>query len=189
MTVTVDRPAAIRRALRDLVAAEGFHGTSMSAVAKAAGVATGTAYVHYTSKEELVYATYLEIKRDLGEAVLSQFDGAAPVADRYRQVMTEIYRHLVDEPERAKFLTQLEESPFHAAAQERLHAEGDALVAEIMREDFVSAMVDLPLDVTYALSVGIVVRLVAAGTQLSEPQLSTLINATWRAITNEKEPL
>ncbi len=38
--MTVDRPAAIRRALRDLVAERGFHGASMGAVAKAAGVAT-----------------------------------------------------------------------------------------------------------------------------------------------------
>ena len=57
MTSAMDRPAAIRRALRDLVAERGFHGASMGAVAKEAGVATGTAYVHYESKDELVYAT------------------------------------------------------------------------------------------------------------------------------------
>ena len=47
----VDRPALIRKALRDLVAERGFHGASMGAVAQVAGVATGTAYVHYVSKE------------------------------------------------------------------------------------------------------------------------------------------
>ena len=46
MSPTTDRPAAIRRALRDLVAERGFHGASMGAVAKEAGVAAGTAYVH-----------------------------------------------------------------------------------------------------------------------------------------------
>ena len=54
--MSVDRPAAIRRALRDLVAERGFHGASMGAVAKAARVATGTAYVHYESKEGAVHA-------------------------------------------------------------------------------------------------------------------------------------
>ena len=57
--MTLDRPAAIRRALRNLVADRGFHGASMGAVAKEAGVATGTAYVHYESKEELVNASVL----------------------------------------------------------------------------------------------------------------------------------
>ncbi|MGZ4707901.1 MAG: TetR/AcrR family transcriptional regulator, partial [Acidimicrobiales bacterium] len=58
----VDRAAAVRAALRTLVARNGFHGASMSAVAAEAGVGTGTAYVHYASKDELVLATYLEVK-------------------------------------------------------------------------------------------------------------------------------
>jgi len=59
MTVTsMDRAAAVRSALRTLVARHGFHGASMSAVAREAGVATGTAYTHYTSKDELVLAAY-----------------------------------------------------------------------------------------------------------------------------------
>ncbi|NIT32562.1 MAG: TetR family transcriptional regulator, partial [Xanthomonadales bacterium] len=74
---------------------------SMGAVAKAAGVATGTAYVHYASKEELVYATYLEIKRDLGDEVLRQLDPDAAPAERYRQMWMATYDHLRREPERA----------------------------------------------------------------------------------------
>ena len=34
----------------------GFHGASMGAVAREAGVATGTAYTHYASKDDLVLA-------------------------------------------------------------------------------------------------------------------------------------
>jgi Bacterial regulatory proteins, tetR family len=37
----MDRAAAVRSALRTLVARHGFHGASMSAVASQAGVATG----------------------------------------------------------------------------------------------------------------------------------------------------
>ena len=38
----IDRAAAVRSAMRALVARNGFHGASMSAVASEAGVATGT---------------------------------------------------------------------------------------------------------------------------------------------------
>ena len=41
------------------MAERGFRGTSMSAVAERAGVAAGTAYVHYASKDELIVATYV----------------------------------------------------------------------------------------------------------------------------------
>jgi AcrR family transcriptional regulator len=42
----MDRAAAVRSALRTLVARNGFQGASMSAVADKAGVATATAYTH-----------------------------------------------------------------------------------------------------------------------------------------------
>ncbi|MEN8234376.1 MAG: helix-turn-helix domain-containing protein [Actinomycetota bacterium] len=96
----MDRPAAIRRALRDLVAEHGFHGASMSAVAETAGVATGTAYVHYASKEELVYATYLEVKRELSDAVMGKVNVEADPRDRYRQIWMAAYDHLSEQPKR-----------------------------------------------------------------------------------------
>lgn len=52
MTVpATDRAAAVRNALRTLVARHGLHGASMSAVASEAPVATGTAYTHYAASQ------------------------------------------------------------------------------------------------------------------------------------------
>jgi TetR/AcrR family transcriptional repressor of multidrug resistance operon len=182
VTTTIDRPAAIRRALRDLVAERGFHGASMSAVAKAAGVATGTAYVHYESKEDLVFATYLEIKRDLGEDLVAHTDSTAAPRERYGQMWLAIYRHLEREPERARFLAQLEESPFYETAHQKVIEQGDRLMEEAARPDLAGLLVDLPPGVTALLSMGIAVRLVAAGVNLNEGELETVIEATWRAI-------
>lgn len=179
----MDRPTAIRRALRDLVADRGFHGASMSAVAKAAGVATGTAYVHYESKAELVYATYLEIKADLGTAVLAHYDPSAPPHVRWNQVLVAVYAHLAAEPARARFLTQLEESPYHEEAHARLAASGDPLVAIAAAPDLADELVPLPPEVIYALSMGVVVRLIAANVRLEPHELDLLVQSTWRAVT------
>ena len=65
-----DRAAAVRSALRRLVADQGLQGASMAAIAKQAGVATGTAYVHYPSKDELLLAAYVELKADLGLSLI-----------------------------------------------------------------------------------------------------------------------
>lgn len=155
----------------------------MSAVAKEAGVATGTAYVHYESKDDLVLATYVEIKAELGEVALIGYDPEAVPADRYRHLVRGAYAHLVAEPERAKFLTQMEESPFYAAAHEQLLERGDRLAEEAVRPDLVDALVDLPPQVIYSMSLGVVVRLIAAGATLTEAELETLVASTWRAIT------
>ena len=183
MTPAMDRPAAIRRALRDLVAERGFHGASMGAVAKEAGVAAGTAYVHYESKDELVYATYLEIKAGLGEAVLDGFETDAEPFDKWHHILTTAYGFLSEEPERARFLSQLEESPYYEEAHARLAALGDPLTDMAQADEFTSRIVDLPYQVIYALSFGVAVRLIAAGIQLKDDELETLVSATWRAVT------
>ena len=183
MTPAVDRPAAIRRALRNLVAERGFHGASMGAVAKQADVATGTAYVHYESKEELVYATYLEIKAGLSTAVMAGFDETATPFEAWRHILTMAYDYLAEEPERARFLTQLEESPYYEEAHSRLMALGDPLYDAAKAEEMVELLVPLPTEVIYALSFGVAVRLIAAGVQLKPEEVEMLVDATWRAVT------
>ena len=182
MTQVVDRPAAIREALRHLVAERGFHGASMGAVAKEAGVATGTAYVHYESKEELVYAAYLELKASLSAAVLAGFDETAAPFEAWRHILTAVYEYLAEEPERARFLTQLEESPYYAEAHSRLMAAGDPLYDAAQAEEFVELLVPLPTEVIYALSFGVAVRLIAAGVRLEPEEVDLLVEATWRAV-------
>ena len=181
--MTVDRPAAIRRALRDLVAGRGFHGASMSAVAREAGVATGTAYVHYESKEELVYAAYLELKGELSAAVMANFDETAAPFEAWRHILTAAYAFLAEQPERARFLTQLEESPYYEEAHSRLKQAGDPLYDAAKSEEFAVLLVPLPYEVIYALSFGVAVRLSAAGVQLKPGEVDLLVDATWRAIT------
>lgn len=155
----------------------------MGAVAKRADVATGTAYVHYESKDEVVYATYLEIKAGLGEAVLAKLDPSSSPFDQWAHILKTAYVFLSEEPERAGFLSQLEESPYYEEARARLQASGDPLVEAANSEQFQSLLVDLPADVIYALSFGVAVRLIAAGTKLKEEELDTLVLATWRAVT------
>ncbi|MGD2044134.1 MAG: helix-turn-helix domain-containing protein, partial [Acidimicrobiia bacterium] len=62
-TTRVDRAALVRRAMVEVVAEQGLNGASMSLVAKRAGVATGTPYVHYDSKDDLLIASFVEAKR------------------------------------------------------------------------------------------------------------------------------
>lgn len=155
----------------------------MGAVAREAGVATGTAYTHYESKDELVFATYLEIKAGLSAAVLEGFDPSAIAFDQWSHMLKTANTFLSEEPERARFLTQLEESPYYEEAKARLAEAGDPLAEAARAEHFAELIVDLPEQVIYALSLGVAVRLIAAGLQLKDDELDTLVSATWRAVT------
>lgn len=180
----IDRPAAIRRALGELVAERGFHGTSMAAVAERAGVATGTAYVHYASKDDLIYATYLEIKADLAEDLLKNADPAGSPRERFDLAWRTVYQHFMERPDAARFLTQIEESPYFATAHRLLEERGeDPLLAEAARPEVAALLVPLPIELLYSLSFGLAVRMAASGTAMGEPGLTTLLDSCWRAIT------
>src|SRR3712207_1227922 len=114
----LDRAAAVRRALRTLVAERGFHGASMSAVAAEAGVATGTAYTHYASKDELVLAAYLETKAELANAATARLEPGEDPGRRFLAMWGAIYRHLSANREHALFLLQVDCSPYGGAAHE-----------------------------------------------------------------------
>lgn len=60
-----NKKAAILRAALELFAQRGFHGTSVPEIARTAGVAAGTIYRHFESKEALVNELYRRSKASL----------------------------------------------------------------------------------------------------------------------------
>ncbi|MGI9596354.1 MAG: TetR/AcrR family transcriptional regulator [Acidimicrobiales bacterium] len=189
-----DRAAAVRSALRRLVAERGFHGVSMSAVAKEAGVATGTAYVHYDSKDELVKASYRELKAGFVEAGAAAIDPDGSAECRFRQLWLGAYHHLSCDPVGARFMIQVDASPYAAELYGESAAEpptravteegaaADPLMIQAGLADMSAALLDLPLEVIYDLGIGPMVRVVASERPLTAEQLDTMAGACWRAI-------
>lgn len=156
----------------------------MNAVATEAGVATGTAYVHYASKEELLLATYLEVKRDLMQAAVSRVQPGTPARQRFEQMWRGAHAHLVEDPDRARFLVQVDSSPFAARAHERATTtHGDPLLASPAVAELVAQFVPLPPRMLYDLALGPAVRAVAAGERLGAGETALLVKACWRAVT------
>ena len=178
-----DRAALVRRALVELVAERGFSGTSMASVAERAGVATGTAYVHYTSKDDLVLAAYVELKADLGLAATGAIDRTALPSERFRLMWFAIRNHLAANPERARFLVQVEMSPYADAGHAAAMAMDDGNLLEAVGADMLELFVDLPGLVLYDLSIGPLVRLIASGDDLETKDWERLCTACWRAVT------
>ncbi|WP_183092445.1 TetR/AcrR family transcriptional regulator [Nocardioides stalactiti] len=179
-----DKAAAVRRAMRSVVAEAGFHGASMSTVAREAGVATGTAYTHYASKDDLVLATYCDTKSELGRAATAGLDQDAAPADRFHSLWLAYYSFLRAHPEHAKFLLQVDHSPYrHPAHEAAMAQEDDPLVAQVLAPDLAALLLPLPPDVLYDLALGPAVRLAAGGLELTDAQLADVAHACWRAVT------
>ncbi|WP_259394888.1 TetR/AcrR family transcriptional regulator [Shewanella sp. SR44-3] len=63
------RQAILATAL-ELFVSQGFHGSSTAQIARQAGVATGTLFHHFASKEVLMNELFLSIKQEFAEDIL-----------------------------------------------------------------------------------------------------------------------
>src|SRR5512135_1666347 len=79
LPMTTDLPAredkreCILSAALELFADKGFHGTAVPEIAQKAGVAAGTIYRYFTSKEAIVNAVYQRHKSQLLATVMADF--------------------------------------------------------------------------------------------------------------------
>ncbi|HHG84163.1 MAG TPA: TetR/AcrR family transcriptional regulator, partial [Bacteroidetes bacterium] len=99
------RKKILDAALR-LFAQKGFDGTSVSGVAKEAGVAKGLIYNYFSSKEDLVHQLVIS-GADVAEEVVGELMGLPSVSERFRFVFEWFYREMQERFEYYKLLTML----------------------------------------------------------------------------------
>lgn len=107
-----DKREAILKATMQLITEHGFHATPMSMVAKQAGVAAGTIYHYFSSKEELINQLYAELKQKMGTALLQGDEGSGNIRERFFRFYQNLFSYFVQNPEEFMFLEQYANSPF-----------------------------------------------------------------------------
>ena len=107
------KPELIMAHAEQLFIDHGFHGTSMQMIAKAAGIAAGTVYLHFPSKEMLIRALYRRAVADMLGCLLKDHDPALPPYDQYRHIWFNAYRELKDKQSLVHFKELYERSPFY----------------------------------------------------------------------------
>lgn len=184
MTARVDRASLVRRALVEVVAERGLHGASMATIAQAAGVAVGTAYVHYADKEDLLLAAYREVKADLGAAAAAAASPADTPRERFLRIWHAVADHLSQDPVRARFLAQVAVSPYPRSAQDAVTDQPDeGFTRAVDACELADALVDLPAQVLFDLGIGPLIRIIATREELTPAQWTALGEACWRAVT------
>ncbi|HEX2685341.1 MAG TPA: TetR/AcrR family transcriptional regulator [Kofleriaceae bacterium] len=88
----------------------GIAGLSMEAVARRAGVATGTLYVYHPSKEALLDAAYLAVKSEVASEVFR--DEALPVRPAFLKMAGAYLDYLVEHRAEVAFMEQVKHSTF-----------------------------------------------------------------------------
>ena len=108
----MDKKTAIFQATLNLIAKQGFHGTSMFSIAKKAKVAAGTIYHYFTGKEDLINELYLFVLEKLDDRLLTEFDKEKRIEENLSILWTNWIKFYIENPKEFLFLEQYSSSPF-----------------------------------------------------------------------------
>jgi AcrR family transcriptional regulator len=99
-----DKAESVLVAALDLFVERGFHGTSVPSVAERAGVAAGTIYHYFASKEALVNALYKRWKGEISARVITDFPFDRPVREQFRTIWERMADFALAHPKELAFL-------------------------------------------------------------------------------------
>jgi AcrR family transcriptional regulator len=123
----------------------------MSAIAREAGVAVGTTYLYFESKEALINALYTELIDDRERALAVDEEPGLPTLEQLWRVWSSYARWHLEEREASNFIQQCEASGIlseETLARERdRRAKGLVSFEEAVRQ---GVLRDLPIQVFYA---------------------------------------
>ncbi len=90
----------------ELFAKQGFHATSISQIAKQAGVSKGLMYNYFDTKEELLMAIVVDAMEE-GQGFFAQIMEAKPGKERLRLMLEMTFHYVVENYEHQKLLASL----------------------------------------------------------------------------------
>jgi AcrR family transcriptional regulator len=105
-----DKRNAILDAATRVFAERGLTAAPTSEISKQAGVAEGTLFTYFKTKDDLINALYREIKLELADAMMSGFPRKTSVRNRMRHVWDGFVNWGVANPEQRSVLAQLQVS-------------------------------------------------------------------------------
>ena len=101
----------IFKATFELIAEKGIHNTPVSAISKRSGVATGTLYHYFESKEKLINALYVSLKEGMLKAIMAGVDAESGYKARFFRIWMNYYDYLMGNPEILSFVEQCSNTP------------------------------------------------------------------------------
>lgn len=111
--ITVSRRDKVLKTALLLFRQNGLHGVPVSAISEQSGVAVGTIYHHFKSKEELIFALYSDVIDQLGISITKYDDALMPYRDRFQNLWNNLYNWLLNNKSEFNFIEQFANSPFY----------------------------------------------------------------------------
>ncbi|WP_291722400.1 TetR/AcrR family transcriptional regulator [Bernardetia sp.] len=180
---------AIYEATLKLVLENGFTGLKMSKVAKEAKLATGTLYIYFKDKEQLINALYLYIKTEQTKQYFWDYSETDSFVSNFRKLWFRVVEVGMKQPEYAIFMEQYYRSPF---IKEDSKVQGEALISPVYqlleRGKAEQLIKDIPLELLVCQLLGATNELInlhqEGNFKVTKVHLEAMFKMSWDAIKN-----
>jgi AcrR family transcriptional regulator len=182
-----DRRESILDAALQCFVDRGFHGTAIPQIAKQAGIAAGTIYHYFDSKEALVNALYRAWKTAVAQRVLAAFPQAAPARQQFAAIWREMVAFAADEPAAFAFLEMHNHSTYldgeSLAIDGNLKSFGRAVIERAQTEGLVKPLdAAVLMELIFGAFVGMMRAHWEGRIELSDPVITAAEQACWDAV-------
>lgn len=107
-----DKRDAILATALVLFCERGFHGTPTSLISRETGVATGTLFFYFPTKEVLIDTLYRQIKSEAGAALKTGVAHEPAIQQKLCRVWENAITWATENPDKFRFMEQFAHSPF-----------------------------------------------------------------------------
>ncbi len=174
----------------ELIVEQGFHGAPMAEIAEKAGVAAGTIYRYFESKDVLITELHRELRDKIIAVLQESYPSGSPLRERFLYLLRELIRYFITHPLHFRYMEQFFNSPYGIS----MHR--DKLLGRSDNHDFLMDIFDqgieqqvlkaLPKAVLFSLACGPLISLIRdhilGFIVLDEALIEKTTNACWDAI-------
>jgi AcrR family transcriptional regulator len=108
----MDKREKLLQTALELFVSQGFYDTPTSKIAKEAGIATGTLFYFFPTKDELIISLYLALKRQAADHINEALSGVKATKEVIKTYYVESLKWSLHHPNEFSFLAQFSNSPY-----------------------------------------------------------------------------
>ncbi len=181
----------IIKATLELIAENGFQGTSMARICERASIGVGTIYQYFQDKGTLISEVKAEIKKQLFISLIEGYPTTGSIREQYLHLHQRLLRFCIAQPQQFLFLDQYTDTSRSFGLLKKIFYEGgveETLFNELFQRGIESGLLkDFPMAFYFALTFAPIFDLardhIHGLIQIEKNQIKKVGEACWRAIT------
>jgi len=172
-----------------LIKANGFSGITMSKIAKESKLATGTLYIYFKDKEELINALYHKIERDASNRFLLGHKPDLSFKQCLKNVWINYLKHRIEFHEESIFMEQYYYSAYITMSQKQLAEDMKKPVYNIIERGKKEGIIpqEIETEMLFSAMIGFIRELADEHIEsrfiLSKERIAKAFELSWKMIT------